>query len=304
MKLDCIGVELFLRFALLADFILRTGGNAAFGQFKGPVEFVDDCLFVRLMTVQLQAELRQSCLSQLVIDDIQRRLFLGYEQNLFPVVEALRNSQYARRFDFEKYDAEMQNGHRKTDLFFKIIDKETGSIYRYATYENTSLHLRRFELSYRKNRALPRIESRRYYCRYQTIEQLMAMLKIVVPKIDELEKGILEDEQKDLRLKRIQEVYSATVPDLVTSSFEGSGLAYWYEMRRDGIFLKTRLPMRLSASFLIKFKNLSTELQEAIAISKEICEAVEKHGRIEIEKYSVNSIQWTETWFTLVNDDE
>lgn len=227
-------------------------------------------------------------------------LYFRYEE----VVAALRNSQYARRFDFDKYDAEMQNGHRKTDLYFKIIDKETGSIYRYATYENTSLHLRRFELSYRKNRALPRIESRRYYCRYQTIEQLMAMLKIVVPKIDELEKGILEDEQKDLRLKRIQEVYSATVPDLVTSSFEGSGLAYWYEMRRDGIFLKTRLPMRLSASFLIKFKNLSTELQEAIAISKEICEAVEKHGRIEIEKYSENSIQWTETWFTLVNDDE
>ena len=128
-------------------------------------------------------------------------LYFRYEE----VVEALRNSQYARRFDFEKYDAEMQNGHRKTDLYFKIIDKETGSIYRYATYENTSLHLRRFELSYRKNRALPRIESRRYYCRYQTIEQLMAMLKIVVPKIDELEKGILEDEQKDLRLKRIQE---------------------------------------------------------------------------------------------------
>ena len=132
----------------------------------------------------------------------------------------------------------------------------------------------------------------------------MELLAIVVPKIDQLEKVILEEQQQDLRLRRIQEVYSATVPDLVTSSFEGSGLAYWYEMRRDGIFLKTRLPMRLSASFVIKFKNLSTELQEAIAISKEICEAVEKHGRIEIEKYSVNSIQWTETWFTLVNDEE
>jgi len=226
-------------------------------------------------------------------------LYFHYEE----VVEALRNSEYARRFDFEKYDAEEQNG-QKTDLYFKFIDKETGSIYNYATYENTSLYLRRFEFSYRKNRALPRIESRRYYCRYQTIEQLMAMLKIVVPKIDELEKGILEDEQKDLRLKRIQEVYSATVPDLVTSSFEGSGLAYWYEMRRDGIFLETRLPMRLSASFLIKFKNLSTELQEAIAISKEICEAIEKHGRIEIGKYSVNSIQWTETCISMAKYDE
>ena len=202
------------------------------------------------------------------------------------LVDALRKSPYAYRFDFEKND------------------KVPGTIYSYPTYKKGNVYLKRFTLSYRRNRALPRIESSRYYCRYRTIEQLMELLAIVVPKIDQLEKEILEEQQQDLRLRRIQEVYSATVPDLVTSSFEGSGLAYWYEMRRDGIFLKTRLPMRLSASFVIKFKNLSTELQEAIAISKEICEAVEKHGRIEIEKYSVNSIQWTETWFTLVNDEE
>ena len=54
----------------------------------------------------------------------------------------------------------------------------------------------------------------------------------------------------------------------------------------------------------LRLFRLSTELQETIAISKENYEAVEKHGRIEIEKYSVNSIQWTETLFTLVNDDE
>lgn len=209
------------------------------------------------------------------------------------VVEALRNSQYVRRFDFEKYDAERQNGHRETDLYFKFKDKATGSIYQYATYENTSMHLRYFKLSYRINLTL--IVSPGYYCRYQTIEQLMAMLKIVVPKIDKLEKGILENEQKDLHLKRIQDVYSATVPDLVTASFEGSGLAYWYEIRRDSIFLETRLPKKLKASFLIKFKDLSTGLQEAIAISKDIYEAIEKFGRFEIKKYSANSIQWTET---------
>ena len=220
------------------------------------------------------------------------------------LVDALRKSPYAYRFDFEKYDAERAAGHNQTDLYFNFIDKVPGTIYSYPTYKKGNVYLKRFTLSYRRNRALPRIESSRYYCRYRTIEQLMELLAIVVPKIDQLEKEILEEQQQDLRLKRIQEVYSATVPDLVTSSFEGSGLAYWYEMRRDGIFLKTRLPMRLSASFVIKFKNLSTDLQEAIAISKEICEAVEKHGRIEIEKYSVNSIQWTETWFTLVNDDE
>ncbi len=218
-------------------------------------------------------------------------LYFHYED----VVEALRNSQYARRFDFEKYDAEKHDGHRGTDLYFKFIDKEPGSIYQYATYKNTNLHLRRFELSYRKNRALPRIESQRYYCRYRTIEQLMSMLKIVVPKIDELEKGILENEQKDLRLKRIQDMHSVSVPDLVATSFDGSGLAYWYEMRRDSIYLETRLPKKLKASFLIKFKNLSVGLQEAIAISKDICESIEKHGKVEIEKYPANSIQWTET---------
>ena len=211
------------------------------------------------------------------------------------LVEALRKSPYAYRFDFEKYDAEREAGHTQTDLYFNFIDKEQGSIYAYPTYKKGNVYLRRFTLSYRRNRALPKIESSRYYCSYRTIEQLMAILAIVVPKIDQLEKGILEDQQKNLRLRRIQDVYASTVPDLVRSSFEGSGLAYWYEQRRDGIFLKTRLPERLSASFLIKFKNLSADLQEAIAISKDICEAIEKHGKVEIEKYTTNSIQWTET---------
>jgi hypothetical protein len=219
------------------------------------------------------------------------------------VIEAIRSSAFASRFDFENYDADIQCGYLRTELYFKFKDKAAGSRLHYATYANTSLHLRRFGLSNRKNRALPRIESNSYYCRYQTIEQLMAMLRIVIPIIDELEKGILKDEQKGLRLKRIQEVYSATVPDLITLSFEGSGLAYWYEMRRDGIFLITRLPESLCASFLIKFKNLSAGLQDAISISKDICETIEKHGKVEIEKYSANSIQWTETGISLAEND-
>ena len=168
------------------------------------------------------------------------QVFFEYNE----VVEVIRNSPFAYRFDFEKYDAERAAGHNSNDLYFNFKDKEIGTIYSYPTYRKTSLHLRRFILSYRKNRALPRIESARYYCRYTTIEQLLAMLAIVVPRIDELEKGILEDEQKDIRKSRVQEVFSSTVPDLVKSMFAGTSLGYWYEMTRDCIYLQTRLPMR------------------------------------------------------------
>lgn len=112
------------------------------------------------------------------------------------VVEAVRKSPYAYRFDFEKYDSEQASGHKSTDLYFKFVDKEPGSNYSYPSYKNTNLRLRRFILSTRKNRALPRIESSEEYCRYKTIEQLLEKLAVVVPRIDYLEKGILEDEKR------------------------------------------------------------------------------------------------------------
>lgn len=218
------------------------------------------------------------------------QIYFHYEE----VVEAIRNSPFAYRFDFEKYDAERAAGHKSTDLYFNFKDKETGTIYNYPTYRKTSLHLRRFILSYRKNRALPRIESLRYYCRYTTIEQLLAMLAIVVPKIDELEKGILEDEQKDIRKSRVQEIFSSTVPDLVKSMFADTGLGYWYEMRRDCIFLQTRLPMKLCASFTIKFKDLGIGIQRAITSTKEISEIIESNGDVIIDKFTDKYKQWTE----------
>ena len=218
------------------------------------------------------------------------QIYFHYEE----VVEAIRNSPFAYRFDFEKYDAERAAGHKSTDLYFNFKDKETGTIYNYPTYRKTSLHLRRFILSYRKNRALPRIESLRYYCRYTTIEQLLAMLAIVVPKIDELEKGILEDEQKDIRKSRVQEIFSSTVPDLVKSMFADTGLGYWYEMRRDCIFLQTRLPMELCASFTIKFKDLAIGIQQAITSTKEISQTIENNGNVIIDKDSNKYRQWTE----------
>lgn len=217
-------------------------------------------------------------------------LYFEYED----VVEALRQSEFAYRFDFEKYDLERSKGNKQTDLYFNFVDKIPGTFYEYPTYQKCNLYLRRFTLSYRKNRALPRIESTRYYCRYMTIEQLMAMLAIVVPKIDELETGILDDYEKDLRLTRIQELYSSTVPDLVKTTFDGTGIGYWYIMGKDSIELKTRLPKEMLATFTLKFKNLSDELQDAIAITKEITATMERYGRIKIEKYSGSSIQWSE----------
>lgn len=217
-------------------------------------------------------------------------IFFRYEE----VVEAVRKSPYAYRFDFETYDNERANGHNATSLYFKFIDKEYGTEYSYPTYRQTKMFLRRFNLSYRMNRALPRIDSPRYYCKYRTIEQLLAMLAIVVPKIDELEKEILEDEQIDLRKRRVQEIFSATVPDLVKSSFEGTGLGYWYKMKRDSISLKIRLPKNLHSSFEIKFKKLSEGLQYAIEASRNLSSTIERYGTMEIEKYSAKSIQWTE----------
>ncbi len=217
------------------------------------------------------------------------RIYFKFEE----VVEALRNSPYAYRFDFERYDDERQR-FKGVCLYFKFKDMKSGSFYNYATYNNANLYLRRFELSYRKNRALPRIESSRYYCRYETIEQLMAMLAIVVPKIDELEKEILEKEQKDLRKKRIQELYSSTVPDLIKTSFAGSGLGYWYEMGRESIRLIIRLPNKLMATFLFPFKNLSEDLQYAIMSSKEIAKLIEQYGKVEIDKYKGDGLPWTE----------
>ena len=211
------------------------------------------------------------------------------------LVEALRKSPYAYRFDFEKYDAEREAGHTQTDLYFNFIDKGPGSSYAYPTYKKGNVYLRRFTLYYRRNRALPKIESSRYYCNYRTIEQLMAMLAIVVPKIDELEKGILEDEQKDLRLKRIQDIYSATVPDLIKKAFEGSGLSYYYRLGRDMVELHTRLPKNLVATYTLKFKTVSEDLQNAIEATKVLYSTIERSGKVEIERYSANSIQWTET---------
>ena len=218
------------------------------------------------------------------------QIYFHYEE----VVEAIRNSPFAYRFDFEKYDAERAAGHKSTDLYFNFKDKETGTIYNYPTYRKANLFLRRFILSYRKNRALPRIESARYYCRYTTIEQLLAMLAIVVPKIDELEKGILEDEQKDIRKSRVQEIFSSTVPDLVKSMFADTGLGYWYEMRRDCIFLQTRLPMKLCASFTIKFNDLGIGIQRAITSTKEISKIIESNGDVIIDKFTDKYKQWTE----------
>ena len=120
------------------------------------------------------------------------------------------------------------------------------------------------------------------------------MLAIVVPKIDELEKGILEDEQKDIRKSRVQEIFSSTVPDLVKSMFAGTGLGYWYEMRRDCIFLQTRLPMKLCASFTIKFKDLAIGIQQAITSTMEISQTIEKIGNVIIDKDSNKYRQWTE----------
>ena len=49
------------------------------------------------------------------------------------LVDALRKSPYAYRFDFEKYDAERAAGHNQTDLYFNFIDKVPGTIYSYPT---------------------------------------------------------------------------------------------------------------------------------------------------------------------------
>lgn len=218
------------------------------------------------------------------------QIYFHYDE----VVETIRNSPFAYRFDFEAYDAEKAAGYTSPDLYFNFRDKESGTKYNYPTYRKTSLRLRRFILSYRRNRALPRIESARYYCRYTTIEQLLAMLARVVPKIDELEKGILEDEQEDIRRGRVQEVFSSTVPDIVKSMFAGTGLGYWYEMRRDCIFLQTRLPMRLCASFTIKFKNLAKGIQQAITSTKEMSQIIERNGDVIIDKFTEKYKQWTE----------
>ena len=82
-----VGVEFLKRVFLLANLFLRVGGDGAFRRLERLNEFVDHRLFVRFEAVQFEAEIFEPDFVELIEDDVERRLFLGDEKDLFPVVE-------------------------------------------------------------------------------------------------------------------------------------------------------------------------------------------------------------------------
>ena len=105
------------------------------------------------------------------------------------------------------------------------------------------------------------------------------------PKIDEVQEQIAANEQEVLRLQRVRDVISATIPDVLKEAFRGSAFKYNYVIGRDFFELNVRLPNKAKAQFKIKFekieKRMATVMDELMAIAN----TIKEYGPVKIVGY-------------------
>ena len=210
------------------------------------------------------------------------------------MVECLRSSELSDRFDFDRFHQDKLREQRgefygHPSLYSKELRaKEFRGKYEFPRFYETRIELKWFDRQVPKGRrkpTLPELHIPGFYADFRTIPQLMASLRESFPKIDEVQEQIAANEQEVLRLQRVRDVISATIPDLLKEAFRGSAFKYNYVIGRDFFELNVRLPNKAKAQFKIKFekieKRMATVMDELMAIAN----AIKEYGPVKIVGY-------------------
>ena len=199
------------------------------------------------------------------------------------VVECLRASELADRFDFERYDKENlgpQQGFHGPSLYSNGLKarRAADGIYHFSSFYETRMELLWFNRKARRGRRIPELLISGFYMKYRTIPHLLAVLRDVFPKIDAVQERIAAAEQETLRLKRVQDLVNVSIPDLLKETFRGSGFQYYFELGTDFLELNVKLPRRQKAQFKIKFDRLDKRLPLLLEELQVLRDVVKKYG--------------------------
>lgn len=212
------------------------------------------------------------------------------------VVDFLRGSELASRFDFERYDQDLlrlrQNLH--PSLYSKGLKaRSPQGQYLFPHYYETRIELCWFDRKVPKGKrkpTLPEISIPGFYTNYRTIPHLLAILCEAFPQIDAVQKKISVAEQETLRLKRVQDLVSVSIPDLLKETFRGSGFKYFYKLGADFLELNVKLPYKQKAKFVIKYDRMDKKLPVLMNQLQALHDIMKKYGRVMVTGYG------TETW--------
>ena len=213
------------------------------------------------------------------------------------VVEFLRGSELASRFDFERYDQDLlspQQKSRHPSLFSKGLKASSPQgKYHFPHYYETRIELCWFDRKIPKGKrkpTLPKIWISYFYTSYRTIPHFLATLLEAFPQIDAVQEKISVAEREMLRLKRVQDLVNVSIPDLLRETFRGSGFKYFYKQGADFLELNVKLPYKQKVKFVIKYDQLDKKLPVLMNQLQALHDIMKKYGRAMVTGYG------TETW--------
>ena len=213
------------------------------------------------------------------------------------VVEFLRGSELASRFDFERYDQDLlrlqQNLHHPSLYSKGLKARSPQGKYHFPHYYETRIELCWFDRKVPKGKrkpTLPEISISSFYTNYRTIPHLLAILWEAFPQIDAVQEKISVAEQETLRLKRVQDLVNVSIPDLLRETFRGSGFKYFYKLGEDFLELNVQLPYKQKVKLMIKYDQMDKKLPVLMNQLQSLHYIMKKYGRVLITGYG------TETW--------
>lgn len=216
------------------------------------------------------------------------------------LTESLRSSDLAGRFDFEEYDRENERrikfgGIGNSNLRskgLKVIRSQ--SRYDFPVVSSAVMWFPWFERKIAKGKRktfLPELNMPGYYTNIRTLPQLLAALRESFPKIDEIQEEATQIEAEILRKKRIKDIIAGSIPDLLKSTFKGTGFQYNYIVGRDFIELNVRLPRKMKAQYNIKFSKVEEGMAQVIGMVKSLRDIIRQFGYVKLSGYG-NDEKW------------